>query len=98
MIFASRRTGDDEPGYAQAAAEMEALAARQPGYRGFVATRGPDGLGIALSYWSDDGAAKAWRDHPDHARIRDLGRARWYSEYRLDVARIERNYDWTRDD
>lgn len=97
MIFTSRRTGDDEAGYAQAASAMEALAAEQPGYRGFVATRGADGLGIALSYWADDAAAKAWRDHPEHARIRDLGRARWYSEYSLDVARIERNYGWARE-
>lgn len=96
VIFASRRTDKDEAGYEAAAAEMGALAASQPGYRGIISTRGDDGFGITVSYWADDAAAKAWRDHPDHARIRDAGRDRWYLDYTLEVARVERNYAWSR--
>ena len=73
---------------------MAALARRQPGFQGLQSTRGADGFGITISYWADAAAAKAWRDHPDHAAIRDLGRARWYQHYRLDVATIDRSYDW----
>lgn len=97
VIFVAQRTAEDADGYAEAAAAMESAAALQPGYRGFVATRGPDGLGIALSYWESDDAAKAWRDHAEHARIREQGRARWYHRYTLDVARVERGYNWARD-
>lgn len=96
VIFASHRTGEDEDGYGQAADAMESLAAQQPGYCGVISTRGADGFGITVSYWSDDASAKAWRDHPDHARIRDLGRGRWYASYTLEVARVERGYDWSR--
>jgi heme-degrading monooxygenase HmoA len=96
VVFVSRRNDADAAGYAAAADAMEQLAARQPGYLGFVAARGADGTGIAVSYWQDEAAAKAWRDQPDHAHIRDQGRATWYDAYALSVARVERSYDWQR--
>lgn len=76
---------------------MDTLATQQPGYRGTVSARAPAGFGITVSYWADDAAARAWRDHPDHpdhAAIRDLGRARWYDRYTLEVASVKRNYAW----
>ena len=96
VIFLSTRTDDDADGYAQAAADMDALAAAQPGYLGMDSARGNDGFGITVSYWADEAAALAWRANPDHTTIRERGRAVWYSDYRVDVARITRSYDWTR--
>ena len=96
VIFLSTRSGDDADGYAQAAAAMDALAARQPGYRGVDSARGEDGFGITVSYWADEAAAQAWRDHPEHEAIRGRGRAIWYADYRVGVARITRSYAWTR--
>jgi heme-degrading monooxygenase HmoA len=94
VIFLSIRTEHDEAGYATAAARMEALAAVQPGYLGLDTARGADRLGVTVSYWADEAAALAWRDHTEHSAIRDLGRARWYSWYRTDVTRVERSYEW----
>lgn len=96
VIFQSTRTGDDPAGYAAAADAMDALAARQPGFLAISAARNPDGTGITVSYWADEAAALAWRDHPVHTAIRERGRDRWYSDYRVDVARVERNYVWSR--
>lgn len=96
VIFASQRNGADAAGYAAAATAMDALAARQPGYRGVESVRGEDGSGITISYWSDEAAAIAWRDHPDHAAIREAGRARWYDSYRVTVCAVGRDYAWTR--
>ena len=94
MIFISVRTAEDDAGYAAAAEAMERLAEEQPGYRGFVGARGDDGVGIAISYWTNEAAALAWRHHPDHARIRDEGRARWYRRYDLSVSTVTRDYAW----
>ncbi len=94
VIFVAQRTGADADGYARAAAAMDALSALQPGYIGMDSVRSDDGLGITVSYWESDAAAKAWRDHPDHAGIRDAGRDRWYSDYSLHVGNITRSYDW----
>ncbi len=96
VIFVAQRTGDDDAGYYAAAAQMDALAAQQSGYAGIDSVRREDGLGITVSYWADEAAAKAWRDHPEHAAIRDSGRARWYSHYSLHVAQIGRSYDWAK--
>lgn len=75
---------------------MEQLAAAQSGYLGFVAVRGADGTGIAVSYWRDEADAAAWRDQPGDARIRDLGRAIWYDAHALTVSRVTSCYDWQR--
>lgn len=94
VIFMAERTAEDDAGYAAAAGAMDALAAVQPGYRGIDSVRGGDGVGITVSYWADEASAVAWRQHPDHAAIREAGRARWYRWYRLHVAEVGRSYGW----
>lgn len=94
VIFTSHRNGRDARGYDAAADAMDRLAAAQPGYRGVDSARGFDGFGITVSYWADDAAALAWRDHPEHAATREAGRTRWYDRYTVTVARVERGYRW----
>lgn len=95
VIFVSVRNDIDAIGYGAAAAAMDVLAAAQPGYRGVDSVREAN-LGITVSYWADEAAAIAWRDHPEHAAIRETGRARWYDSYSVAVTRIDRAYAWTR--
>ena len=97
VIFTSRRTADDDEGYAAAADAMDALARSQPGYVGIVSARGADGFGITISYWMSEAAAIAWRDNGEHAAIRAQGRARWYEDYGVVVADVSRAYAWAGD-
>jgi len=97
VIFVSQRNAYDAPGYDAAAAAMECLAEDQPGYRGIVSSRDGSGRGITISYWADDAAALAWRDHPEHTAIRERGRAEWYAGYEVIVTRVERTYRWARE-
>lgn len=92
VIFSSRRNGDDDAGYAQAAQRMVELAAQQPGYLGVESTRGDDGFGITVSYWESEAAIAAWRQHAEHAATRAYGRQHWYEHYELRVAKVERAY------
>jgi len=94
VIFVAQRTDADAMGYARAATMMETLAAQQEGYIAMDSVRGSDGLGITVSYWTDEASAKAWRDHPEHTAIRNAGRDLWYSDYSLHVAEVTRSYDW----
>ena len=96
VIFVSTRTPDDPAGYDAAATAMDRLAAVQPGYLGVDSARGEDGVGITVSYWTDEAAARGWREHPEHSAIREGGRDRWYSNYRVDVAQVTRGYSWAR--
>lgn len=97
VIFTSRRNGDDEAGYAEAAQRMAELAAQQPGYLGVESVRGADGVGITVSYWDSEDAIRAWRAQAEHAATRERGRNHWYEGYELRVAKVERAYGWRRD-
>ena len=92
VIFSSRRTADDEQGYTEMAARMDALAAEQPGYRGIESVRSSDGDGITVSYWADHGAAQGWKQHAEHLVAQQLGRDRWYDRYTVRIAAVEREY------
>ena len=92
VIFVSRRSEQDEDGYAAAAAEMERLAHAQPGFLGMESVRGVDRRGITVAYFADEASALAWRNHPDHAAARAQGRALWYDSYDVVVTRVLRSY------
>jgi heme-degrading monooxygenase HmoA len=96
VIFRSKRNEADPEGYAKAADEMEKAAQRFPGYLGIWSVRGPDGIGITISYWENEEAAEAWKQDSTHAAIREQGRARWYDWYEMVVAEVTRGYDWKR--
>ena len=98
VIFSAKRNANDEAGYAKASAAMVALAQKQKGFIGIDSVRDQDGYGITISYWQSEADAIAWRDNETHAQIRDKGRAIWYDAYSLHVAKIERSYDWKRDE
>jgi heme-degrading monooxygenase HmoA len=89
VIFTSLRTEGDQ-GYAVMSARMDRLAARQPGYLGMEAAR--DGLGITVSYWADEDAARAWKQVAEHLVAQQRGRDAWYSDYRVRVAVVHRDY------
>ncbi|MBO9670174.1 MAG: antibiotic biosynthesis monooxygenase [Sphingobium sp.] len=96
VIFIALRTDQDDAGYDEAANRMDELARTQPGYLGIDSVRGADGLGITVSYWADDASARGWKANAEHAAVRDMGRERWYSHYRLIVASVDRAYGWSK--
>lgn len=91
VIFTSR-LGHADTGYAAMAAEMEALAAKQPGYLGIESARGADRIGITVSYWRDEEAVHAWKAVARHRAAQAAGRTRWYEHFEVRVARVERAY------
>jgi heme-degrading monooxygenase HmoA len=89
VIFTSLRTRGDD-GYAQAAEQMVALAAGQPGFLGVESARGTDGLGITVSYWTSEEAIRAWKQKAEHAVIQRFGREKWYAAFTTRVCKVER--------
>jgi heme-degrading monooxygenase HmoA len=92
VIFTSLRTPADAAGYAVTADRMVELARQQPGFLGVESARGADGLGITVSYWTNEEAIRAWREHAEHQLAQAAGREKWYTAYQLRVARVERAY------
>lgn len=95
VIFTTVRTPVDE-GYSEMAEAMLELASRQPGYLGVEHAR--DSIGITVSYWESLEAIAAWKEQADHKVAQEKGRAAWYDEYTLRICRVEREYDFRRND
>ena len=91
VIFTSKRTGGDR-GYAAMAERMVDLGSRYEGFLGIESARGPDGLGITVSYWRDEAAILAWKRDTEHEKAQAAGRTAWYEAYEVRVARVERAY------
>ena len=89
VIFTSLRTEGDN-GYAAMSAAMDALAREQPGYLGIESAR--EQVGITVSYWRDEQAARAWKQVAQHLVAQRRGREVWYRDYRVRVANVVRDY------
>lgn len=88
VIFTSVRTEGDN-GYAETAQQMLSLAAEQPGFLGFESAR--QEIGISVSYWSSLEDIAAWKQNASH-RQAQLRATDWYSQFRVRVCRVEREY------
>jgi heme-degrading monooxygenase HmoA len=89
VIFTSLRQEPDD-GYAVMSARMAQLATEQPGYLGVESAR--ENLGITVSYWRDEEAAKGWKSVAEHLVAQRRGREHWYKNYRVRVAVVQRDY------
>ena len=89
VIFTSLRT-DGDNGYAVMSRRMEELAAEQPGFLGIESAR--EDVGLTVSYWRDDDAARAWKQVAEHLVAQERGRSTWYSDYQVRVATVTRSY------
>lgn len=97
VIFRSRLKEDEAGAYGEMATQMVDLARQQEGFLGVESVRTAEGVGITVSYWSSEAAIAAWRDHADHVLARQKGRTKWYSEYFVEIAKVERAYGGSMD-
>ncbi len=81
---------DDTNAYHTTANRMLELAASQPGFLGSESAR--EALGITVSYWDSLDAIKNWKAQPEHLIAQQNGKQTWYSEYKVRIAKVERDY------
>jgi heme-degrading monooxygenase HmoA len=93
VIFTSLRTPGDN-GYARMSEEMVELARKQDGFLGVESAR--EELGITVSYWRDLESIRKWKDDADHTIAREQGREKWYKSFSVRIARVEREYRFTK--
>ncbi len=92
VIFTSKRKESDPAAYDQTAEAMVAAAKSQPGFLGYENTRGGNGVGIMVSYWLDLDSIRNWKAQEDHRTAQAKGRSIWYEDYRVRIAKVERDY------
>ncbi|QGG95587.1 antibiotic biosynthesis monooxygenase family protein [Actinomarinicola tropica] len=81
---------EDRSGYLETAMRMLELVADQPGFLAVESSEGPPE--ITVSYWASDEHARAWKAAAEHLVAQRRGREEWYRDYRVRVARVERDY------
>ena len=92
VIFSST-LADDATGYESMAGRMVDLAKEQDGFLGVEsASRTSEGFGITVSYWRDLESIREWKAQSEHAAAQKMGRDAFYENYRLRIARVEREY------
>ena len=94
VIFEVLPTADGLAGYLDHAARLKPLLA---GIDGFVSVERFQSLTepgklVSLSFWRDEAAVRAWREHPEHRATQAAGRGGIFSDYRLRVAEVYRDY------
>lgn len=88
VIFTSLRTNGDND-YAETAGQMLEIASQQPGFLGFESAR--QEIGISVSYWASLEAIAAWKENTMHRKAQSRARD-WYSQFRVRICRVEREY------
>jgi heme-degrading monooxygenase HmoA len=90
VIFkATIRTLDAE--YSATAQRMREKAFADYGCVDFVAVSEGD-QEIALSYWNSLDDIARWKNDSEHQRAQQLGREKWYRDFSVEIAQIDRSY------
>jgi len=91
VIFTAKiKEIDDE--YMIVATRMRELATEKYGCVDFKAVSEGE-QEIAISYWPSLKDIENWKNDPEHIKAQALGQQRWYSEYKVQVVKIEREYE-----
>lgn len=91
VIFTSIRTKVEE-GYTEMNDSLWADAEKLPGFIGGESLRNEDGFGVTVLYFKEMETIKEWSQYQKHLRAKELGKEKWYSDYRVRIAKVEREY------
>jgi heme-degrading monooxygenase HmoA len=94
-IFRSRLRPEHEGEYQQLAPKIRQLAESMPGFVSFESFTALDGERVSIVEFADEASHNAWRERPEHRAAQKLGREKFYSEFRIQVCHVERDYGMT---
>ena len=92
VVFRSRLKPGVEKEIEALGARMYELASRMPGYVSYREYQAADGEAAAIVEFESAETLKAWREHPEHRAAQAAGRERFFSSYRIQVCKVERDY------
>lgn len=94
VIFEVEPSADGMNTYLEHAARLKPLLAKVDGFisiERFQSLVNPKKL-VSLSFWRDEEAVRAWREHAEHRNTQRVGREGVFDDYRLRVAEVVRDY------
>lgn len=94
VIFEVEPSTDGRATYMELAGELKPILENIDGFisvERFQSLSSPNKL-LSLSFWRDEEAVRAWREHGEHRATQAKGRAGVFDNYRLRVAAVVRDY------
>jgi heme-degrading monooxygenase HmoA len=94
VIFEVEPKPGREKDYLEIAASLRAELEAIPGFVSVERFRSlaKDGKLLSLSFWQDADAVRRWRENLEHRAAQAKGRSEVFADYRISVAKIERQY------
>ena len=84
------------PEYEATAQRMMELVAQVPGYLSFDWFTSPDGEELSIARFESEKALEQWRNHPEHVKAQQQGKATFFESYQIQVCSLIREYGFTR--
>jgi heme-degrading monooxygenase HmoA len=95
ILFRSKLLPTAGEDYSQMAEQMEAHARTFDGFVDVKAYLAEDGERLTVVWWRDEESLAIWRNDARHRVVQNRGRERWYEYYKMDIATIVRQKDFT---
>ena len=83
--------------YFELAAQLRKTLVQQPGFLQIERFQSliDEGKILSLSCWESEEAIAGWRNHAEHMVMQKEGKATVFDSYRLRVAQVVRDYDFS---
>jgi heme-degrading monooxygenase HmoA len=86
-VFRSRLRPEHTEAYFGLADEMDAEAAKMPGFISRKAFVAEDGERVTIVEFESEETHRAWAEHPGHRTAQKRGRADFYAEYSIHICK-----------
>jgi heme-degrading monooxygenase HmoA len=91
VVFRSRIRPDVDMTALEAAGMwMYQRASQMPGFVSYKDFGAADGESVAIVEFATLEDSARWRDDPEHRRVQELGKAQYFSEFRVQVCELVR--------
>jgi heme-degrading monooxygenase HmoA len=91
-LFRSRLRPEHREEYERWATRIHDLAVKMPGFISIKTFTADDGERVSIVEFESKETLRAWREQADHRQAQELGRQKFYSEYRIQVCQPIRDY------
>ena len=99
VVFRARlRPGVDMAELGRLGERMAELARSAPGLVSYKDYAADDGENVTVVEFASEPELVAWRQHPEHVQAQERARREFFSDYRIQVCRVERSYRFSIDE
>lgn len=94
VIFEAEAAPEHRTSYLDLAADLRPLLEGIDGFLGIERFQSLTNQGkvLSLSFWRDEAAVAQWRNLPQHRQTQAMGRTDIFTDYRLRIAAVLRDY------